>query len=362
MELKKLITENKPRETSGSRSSNRFGFQQDWAICKLIELHEKQDDYLLILDYHDDIVILDSETEPNQMEFYQLKTKVPGNWKINDLTKQKKGSNGPLSSIIGKLYSCKVSFPSHTATLNFVSNARLDVELRNKADNSVNKNVISFRDIESKKLQDIITKVRTEFELNDEPVFIDLMFYHVTDLNINDREPYVIGKLSEFLEKINPHGKFKMSLIYKSIFDEIKRKNNYEWAINEFEEIIKHKSISKSYFQNILNQFDIENNCESMWDYTHALLVNEKVPPNVYMGLKNAWRCVEIERMKPNNQYYREIRENAASIISAIPPETVSDLYSNLIEPAYKQFTLSNKTIYDEWFIKVTLLMEFYKI
>ena len=37
----------KPREGSGSSISNRFDFQKDWAICKVLELHEKTEDYLI---------------------------------------------------------------------------------------------------------------------------------------------------------------------------------------------------------------------------------------------------------------------------------------------------------------------------
>lgn len=51
MSLKKLVHDNKPREKSGPRSSNRFDFQKEWAICKLLELHQTDDDYLLVLDY-----------------------------------------------------------------------------------------------------------------------------------------------------------------------------------------------------------------------------------------------------------------------------------------------------------------------
>jgi hypothetical protein len=74
------------------------------------------------MDYFDDIVILDSEIDPKNMEFFQIKT-ANANWTLKKLLKRKKGENGALPSIIGKMYGCKLQFPNHTLSLNFVSNA-----------------------------------------------------------------------------------------------------------------------------------------------------------------------------------------------------------------------------------------------
>ena len=88
--LRDLVVQKKPRETSGSRSANRFDFQKDWAILKLFELHQCKDDYLLVLDYHDDVMVLDSEHDP-QSAFLSIKTKDNGVWKLNDIVRTKKG-------------------------------------------------------------------------------------------------------------------------------------------------------------------------------------------------------------------------------------------------------------------------------
>ena len=63
-----------PRETAGSRSTNRLDYQQDYAIFCLLELHTKGEDYRILLDYHDDIVILFPSEDPQDIHFYQVKT------------------------------------------------------------------------------------------------------------------------------------------------------------------------------------------------------------------------------------------------------------------------------------------------
>ena len=85
MSLKDLLVTTKPRETSGPRSANRFDFQKSWALCRLLELHKSGKDYLIVFDYHDDVLVLDSCGDPNRIDFYQIKTKQSGHWTRRDL-------------------------------------------------------------------------------------------------------------------------------------------------------------------------------------------------------------------------------------------------------------------------------------
>jgi hypothetical protein len=62
--LKQQLLDIKPRETSGARTANRFDYQDDWAFCQILELHEADDDYVVVFDYHDDVLVLDSATDP----------------------------------------------------------------------------------------------------------------------------------------------------------------------------------------------------------------------------------------------------------------------------------------------------------
>lgn len=121
-----------PREKSGSRSANRFSFQHSWALCHLLVLHAKPEDYVLLLDHHEDVVVLDSAIDPTRVRAFQVKTKDKGNWTIGALlkrkTSKKKASIG-LPSILGKLYDAYQRFQSVDG-LHFVSNASLGAAVR----------------------------------------------------------------------------------------------------------------------------------------------------------------------------------------------------------------------------------------
>ena len=46
-----------PKENAGAASSNRFEFQINCGLHRLLQLEKAHEDYVMILDYHDDIVI-----------------------------------------------------------------------------------------------------------------------------------------------------------------------------------------------------------------------------------------------------------------------------------------------------------------
>ncbi|TQR33954.1 DUF4297 domain-containing protein [Brevibacillus brevis] len=360
MSLKKLVHDNKPREKSGPRSSNRFDFQKEWAICKLLELHQTDDDYLLVLDYHDDVVVLNSEDTPVEISFYQLKTKDTGIWKLSELIKRKPGANGPLSSIIGKLYSCKLIFGTHTLSLTVVSNAKFEIELEKDGEKSTDKKIIPFKSIKKNQLTSIIESIRQEHSLTQDPDLVDMTFLEVTDLNIRDREPYMIGKLHQFLTQISPRGKFRVDFIYSKIFNEVKRKNDYEWDLDSFEEVKKYKSISRSEFEEMLRQFDLDNRWDSAWQLLQSRMNQEGTDFRAILNLQGTWRDYEIDRMDHSNQYLQDIRKEISTLLVPYLLGQVSNLYKDIVEPVYNAFIAKQpKCIYQEFYIKAMILMEY---
>ena len=92
-------------------------------------LHKDKTDYVVILDHHEDVVILDSEHQPTCLEGFQIKT-AQSNWTIKALLKRESGSGTPpalLPSILGKLYDVKLRFQADVKVLQFVSNEPVSV-------------------------------------------------------------------------------------------------------------------------------------------------------------------------------------------------------------------------------------------
>jgi hypothetical protein len=117
------LVKKKPRDASGSRSANRFSFQVHWALCELLKLHAGGQDYLLVLDLHEDVMVLNSERTPTRIDFNQIKTDDGDGWTLAALLKRRSGKTGKSLSILGKLYANRVTFGGVPGLLAFVSNA-----------------------------------------------------------------------------------------------------------------------------------------------------------------------------------------------------------------------------------------------
>ena len=104
MNLLEKLVEIPQRESSGSLTSNRYDYQYNWSLLKLLEITKSLKDFLIVFEFCEDTIVLDSATKPQNIDFYQVKTNKQQNklnWIISHFTKKKKDSNE--ESIVEKL-------------------------------------------------------------------------------------------------------------------------------------------------------------------------------------------------------------------------------------------------------------------
>ena len=76
MDLTEKLLKIPERENAGARSSNRFTFQQVWAFDYMLKVVEEDRDFVLFMEFHDDIIVL-SKTDKDEYytSFYYKKWK-----------------------------------------------------------------------------------------------------------------------------------------------------------------------------------------------------------------------------------------------------------------------------------------------
>ena len=79
------IAKTQPKENAGAATSKSFEYQMNWGLSKLLELEEKGEDYTIAFDYHDDIIVFNSEANATEVDFYQVKTKTNGQWRLGEI-------------------------------------------------------------------------------------------------------------------------------------------------------------------------------------------------------------------------------------------------------------------------------------
>jgi len=68
-----------PREISGSQTSRKYDYQKNWSLLKILELLKKNKDFIALIDYHEDLVIINFDEPLEKLEFYQIKCVKRGN-------------------------------------------------------------------------------------------------------------------------------------------------------------------------------------------------------------------------------------------------------------------------------------------
>ena len=350
------------REKAGAVTSGRFDYQKDWSICQLLETHNKQSDYLFIFDYHDDLVIMDSEANPQKVSFYQVKGKKGSKWSLNELLKSSKTNDDSyLLSIIGKLYAHKINFSDKIESVNFISNAPFSVGLESGT-TSIGKDVICIVELSKKEKKKLHEKLRGEYHLSADDVdFESISFLKMVELSLDDSATHTTGKLANFLHNRNPQKKFNVPLIYKVLFDEVKRRTAYSKEITDYTGLLENKSLSRTKFNTILDRIGVNKDYDEIWQNVQTALGNEGIAYADILAYKKQWEKLQMERMTYNNDLLYNLLDRIKDVVQK------KEAYGSLnglsllamVEDIYDSLSGKNETsLYEEQFIKAAIISE----
>jgi hypothetical protein len=347
-----------PRETSGSRSANRFDFQKDWTVCKLIELHRSQNNYLVLCDFHEDVIVLDHEENPNKAKFFQIKTQTGKNWTIPQLLSR--SSKGKGTSILGKLYGNYLAFSEKTESIHMVSNAPYEIKL-SKGKPSITLQKLSCGDIDPKEVMKINQSLGKETATACDLPNQTQLFLEVTPLSVMDHSPHTKGKLSEYLDEIFPGKKHAVTPIYRVLFDAVRKKTTDEWKPSNFDELRGRKAIGRTIMSQLLKSVGARVDLDKMWESVRQILINEGVSPVVDIRLENEWKDYEVKRMDYSNDLLQTLREKvirwSKDIVATNPDVSLRQLYNEIVG----KINQSVINTYGPEFLKSMALMETYE-
>lgn len=364
MDLRDTIANAKPRERAGATSADRFDYQKDWALCKLLLLHQSSGDYVVAFDAYDDVVVLNGEAAPDKIAFFQIKALGKKQMTLNRILKRDQGANGPLPSIIGKLYYGKILFPDHTEALTLVSSTPFQVDLLDDAANSVDKRFLCCNELHTTVQEKIAEQIKEEHSLSAVPPFAEITYFEVSDLPLQDHAIFARGKLSDFLEGLNPSGAFRISIAYRAIADGIKRKNNYSGEWSDFDDFVRAKGLARAEFERILKAVGAYTDLESLWQRIENRLNTEQVPIRVLRRLRDRFRRYSIDRTSATDSILSGLEAAVRTVInSATAPEQSSTL--ELLNGTLKEVRIRNTggeyRRYDDDYIRAVGLVALYE-
>lgn len=299
--LKQRLIDIGPRDRSGPRSANRFDYQDDWALCLLLELHERGRDYVVVFDYLDDVLVLDSASDPQAAIFYQVKTKASGNWTRSALVKQGQGHPGQLPSIIGKLYSNYEHLPDETEGLELVSNAHFKLKLQ-EGGSSIGMTSVQFDSLDETERQGFAESLESELGAPTNYDGLRLLVYQTSDLSLQGHVDHALGKLTNFLDRVPETTTKGAAAFYRTLKGEISRRAKAERSIGTFEELCRYRAISRAHFEDMLNKILLVNEAPSVVDELRHRLNAETVPYHQVSRICSNARKFITDRFDPTNR------------------------------------------------------------
>lgn len=354
MTIQEKLIDNKPRETSGARSANRFDYQKDWALCKALELQLEKDNYVIVLDFHDDILILDSDISPDKIGFYQIKSKKSGVWTRAALVQHETDK----MSILGKLLYNYTVFGDFDITLNLVSNATFDMKLADKS-KSTEKVSISLEELEDKEKVNLFKKIEDELSINLKDK-ANLTYLRVTELGASGHDTYTKGKLVEFFSKYE-NGKYDVNAnaAYGILFSEFKKKNDYEWNVDSFDEVLKYKAVTRKDFEKLINLLIKSSKQYTEWKDVEQELSLSGIGLKEITRIKKKWVDYELQRLDASNETVQELQNDICQLINDEDDAScIKMMYS-----IFKKYSLNKGYPYkfigiDEAYVKAAILSE----
>jgi hypothetical protein len=358
MSLKDLIVNRMPRDTSGPLASDRFLYQHNWALCRLLEIHQTETDYVITFDHHEDVTILNSEDTPDTIQGFQIKTKSAGNWTLTALTKQQPGKTGGLPSILRKLCELLNQFPQHVILLQVVSNAHLSVPLADGT-KSATKTNIRFEELDTESRQSIVSSLAKEFSPQQAPTIDKVFEFQVSDLSLDDHENHTKGKLNAALENLFPGATFPLTPAYRALMGEITARNNNREPCRTYEEFLAKKSISKSRFDRILETCGIVPK-QPDWDAAESRLNAENAPFGLVRQLRNEWENAILDRFQKRDAVHLRFLERVKDAAEKVKDDPSLMAALDAASAHVKQ-RLRAEWAYTDIYIKACVLLNLYE-
>lgn len=317
-DLKDVLARVPQREIAGARSSALFSYQKNWALSELIKMHLENSEYVFAFEFHDDVLILDSETHPSKLCFVQVKTKNTGsNWTVKQLTKPASSKTLGGLSIIGKLYENRSKFGQFNSDLRFVTNAHYSF---------ISKMGPTCANTLKSEDQKYIAGAVNDQLKSDVADDLGCLFLDRCALSVDDHENHIRGILQSFFDALfgDDHC-IAVSTWYKSISDQIKKKNDYPPnLVASFDDLLRYKCITRSEISQFIDRVKHSMHTLDSLDVILSQLGVEGYDYRAQIRLKKAWRKYATDRLNYDNRVLKsleskignELRENSMDLLS----------------------------------------------
>jgi hypothetical protein len=264
-EILRTIQTTAPREVSGGWTAERYEYQRNFSILLILELHERRTDYRVLLDYFDDVVVLNHSTSPTKARFYQIKTREDRPWRMTDLTALNKGLKP--RSIIGKMYANFMTFAPNVDGIVFVTNAAFCFRLAGGETSGTQILRIAAIELSGVEHGRITNALDNDFPTS-RPDHKPLLEFQRCRLNVLGQREQVIGRLNEFFHNQGGAEHVPIRQVYDSLLSEVSRKSGpfCGFGLGGMDEFYQSKTIARPQIADLFLTASTARRLDKYWD------------------------------------------------------------------------------------------------
>lgn len=300
---KKKMMENRKIDvdtSAGSMAYNRFELQLSETLHMAIELYDSLD-YLLVLDYYDDITLFDNDVDPQFVSYYQVKSNEES---ISISTAIKE-------SWLVKMYAQLQRTDWIVKELGLITNCPLKITEKiideygneKKSTKSFKAEKTAFEKFNPQTIARIKEDIAKKLNLKLEEVDLSKFVHMRTTLSITSHREIVEQQMSSFLyEKYSKITVETVRTIYNSMLDILTKRQQYETLPDDadFTFVRQKKGVSKNDFARVIEEAIIisiptfaeiekyidfkEDKYKATYEYT-KLMADSQIKTELFMSL-----------------------------------------------------------------------------
>ncbi|MDO9625033.1 MAG: DUF4297 domain-containing protein [Pseudomonas sp.] len=314
------------REHAGAKTFEKYEYQYHWALCKILERHADTQEYVVFVEYHEDVIIGDGlDPASVKFDFNQVKNYATGKWTLNRILKRKTKKGGEKElSILGKMMDGvnKKGLHDRLRSLGLVNTSGFNLE---QIDKDLELSIICTGDLTPECLQQISDALKSEIGSDTIP---ETLRFILSDLTSESFQDASIGRLSNMIESKWPDSKYKPHSIYLSLMDDLRRKGMIAFDFSKWEECVQKKGLTSIDVQKVIDLYLQDPSADSDLALFRSVMDILSVKLHLRIPLTHAFRRYYQEhkygRSMPYLNSCKSISEAIDSILDAPSAEELT--------------------------------------
>lgn len=303
------------RETAGAQTFEKYLYQYHWALCRILGAHETDNDYVVFIELHEDVVFATSTDESVAcFEFNQIKNVSSRPWNTKKLTSVSKASRKKVkNSILGKIFQGirDKPFADKLNSLDLVATCGFNLPPKTEG---LKLSIITIGDLHDDCLKDIQAAI--DKELGGYPIPNTLRFI-TPDIPASGFQNFTIGKISNLVDLKAPGAMCNASTIYRVLIDDLYRKGTVAFDFTDWNNLVKNKGTTHGDVEQVISSYTEKKGLEAFEKYLDDILKDLELKSNKRIQVRRAFEryhnAVRLERSLiaiDNQQAFKEAVES----------------------------------------------------